>query len=231
MEISENYLVKEQNKEKLRIEYMKELIETNTIARWIHNVLMKEMDKFAYARSNIIFIVICYFLGHNLNNFLWLYIVFTCYIMILRMLRWWVLGWLLFLFEFCYLGLIGSVLYLLFFISSKEAWFCIYSASTGVMALAGVIFNNQAAFVSTDLICSCWLHAMPLITVWSIRWREYIYPASVLNSFTFKFIPLKDLELDSFEDKIKYLVICPYSLWLIWLVFYCTVFYTLLGDT
>jgi len=161
-------------KEDLRIKKQKHLIESNKVAKWTHDVLMKDMDKFASARSTIVFTVMAYFLGHNIDNFLWFFIIFTVYVLILRVVRWWIIGWLFYLFEFCYFGLIGSVVYVFFCPNNKEFWCCIYAISTGVMSISIILFSNQAAFNSTDHISSIWLHAMPLISSWAIRWRHYI---------------------------------------------------------
>jgi len=201
-----------------------DLVESNKIAIWTQHII-KDMDKFASAQSTIVFTVMAYFLGHNLNNFLFLFIIFTIYILIQRVIRWWVQGWLFYLLEFCYFGLVGHVIFLIFFPSNKIAWSIIYVCNTGNMAISIILFGKQASFNSCDHICSAWLHVMPLISSCAIRWRQYIYPLSILKSLTFKFVSIKKMEIFTLEDKFNYLVVYPFCFWLLWVVYYIIVFY------
>ena len=201
------------------------LIETNKLAGWTNDVLMKEMDKFAYARSMFLFSIVTFFLGNNLNMFLWFFIVITIYILILRIIRFWVKRWLLYLFEFCYFGLTWVVLYLVFYQHNKMVWTTMYVYSTGTMSVAIFLFNNQAHFDSTDHISSVWMHSMPLITCWAIRWKEIIYPEAVLKLLTFNLLSEKEMLITTNEERIRLLLVQPILFWLSWCAYYVIIFY------
>ena len=199
------------------------LVESNPIAKWTQDVFMKEMDKFAYLRQNIIFVVMFFYLGNNLNMYLHLFIAITIYMLVLRFIRWWVKRWLLFFFEFCYFGIVTLIVYLLFFPSNQELWITVFSYSSGNMAIATIILSNSAQFGSTDHISSVWLHITPIITCWCIRWREMIYSVEML-----KYLKYDLVESNKVLEKEKlwfYFFVFPILFWCCWCVYYVTVFY------
>ena len=97
--------------------------------------------------------------------------------------------------------------------------------STGNMAVALVIFSNQAAFGSTDHISSAWLHSMPIVTAWAIRWKELIYSESILKAVTFNLLSSNEMLLTSNEERIRLMVINPILFWLSWATYYVIIFY------
>ena len=193
----------------------------NKLTKWTHDVLIAEMDKWAYARGMFFFSLMAFFLGHNLNIFLWLFITITTYVLLYRVVRWWVDYCLMYCFEFCYFGISTLVIFILFFPNNKELWLTTYIYASGVMGNSVIIFQNEAQFTNTDLITSAWLHTFPIITSWAIRWRHLLYPDYILNKLSFDFLDMQDLSLiiDP-NDKLRILFINPIIFWAIWAMCY-----------
>jgi len=218
-----------ENKNKQSQEKLQERVEdkpkdSTTIEQWTSSVI-NEMDRFAMTRSMFIFAIVTFFLGNNLNLYLYFFMFCTIYMLILRFVRWWGKKWLLYMFEFCYFGITFLIVYLIFFPNEKVLWCMTYVYSTGHMAIAIILFNNQARFSSTDHISSAWLHSTPIVTVWAIRWREQLYVDAVLKKLTFDFVPESAMAITSNEERIKLLLITPTIFWVGWAAFYVLVFY------
>jgi len=202
------------------------LLEKNKAAQWTNDVLIKEMDKFAFARSMFLFALMAFFLGNNLNVYLWSFIIITFYMLILRCVRWWTKRWLMYMFEFCYFGITCIIVYLIFYQHEKAFWCTTYVYSTGHMAVAIILFNNQARFSSTDHISSAWLHSMPILTVWAIRWKEVIYSKSLLlKGLHFNLLNADEMLLSSNEERVRLLLLYPLFFWVAWVVLYVIFFY------
>jgi hypothetical protein len=190
------------------------LIQNNQLKFWLSETIMKNMDKSNYARIMFLFSIIFFFLGRDLNIFTKLVVVITIYMLIIRTIRFYVKRWLLYLLEFCYFGIIGLMLFLSFFSLSKTAWGAVYSYGTGNMAIAIILFNNQALFTSSDHMASAWLHSAPLITCWAIRWRSIIYEKHYDS-----FISESDMLLNGF-DIVRHMIIYPIIFWAFWALCY-----------
>jgi len=207
-----------------QVERLNSLVEGNQAAHWIHSTLMKKMDKYAFARSLVLFCLFGFFLGNNLGIFLWLYITVTMYLIFYRVIRFWVKRWLMYLIEFCYFGNTLLICYIIWFGQSIEVFYTVFVCSTGVMAFAVIIFNNQAHFNSTDHLTSSYIHTFPLISVWAIRWRHLIYPVDNSSKY-FNFCNFNS----EFQFSDNYaLSIYPILYWLFWAGFYLLINSTLL---
>jgi hypothetical protein len=187
--------------------------------KWIDEKLMKKMDKYAFTRGLLLFALFAFFLGNNLGIFLWLHVITTLYLVIYRYARFWVKRWLMYMAEFCYFGNFIGLAYIVFYGSSIEIFSIAYVCSTGVMALAVIAFNNQAQFNSTDHLTSTYIHALPLVTFWAIRWRHRIYYLTETAKWG---ITLGSLEHISFalDDTFYNLVKLPILFWLCWAAAY-----------
>lgn len=205
-------------------EIINTLIDRNDTAKWINDTLMKKMDKYAYFRSLLLLCFFGFFLGNNLGIFLWLYIIVTIYLIIYRIARFWVKRRLMYLIEFCYFGNTLLICYILFFGNSQEAFYTVFYASTGVMALAVIIFNNQAHFNSTDHLTSSYVHTFPILTVWAIRWRHKLYAVDTSIKY-FSLLQFNESgvisgSVNSEPINIYILHIYPLLFWLIWATIY-----------
>jgi hypothetical protein len=151
------------------------LLERSKAARWVNDTLMTKMDKYAFARGLLLFSLFAFFSGNNLGIFLWLHVITTIYLTVYRAVRFWVKRWLMYLLEFCYFGNYMLLVYITFKGESTDIFYTAYVCGSGVMALAVVVFNNQAQFNSTDHLTSSYIHTLPLVTCWAIRWKHRIY--------------------------------------------------------
>ena len=195
-------------------------------AKWMCNNLMIKMDKYAYARGLILFFLLGFLLGNNLGLFLWLHIAITVYLMIYRVLRFWVKKSLMYFIEFCYFGNTLLVLYITVYGENLRLFYTVYISSTGVMALAVIIFKLQAQFNSTDHLTSTYMHIFPMISVWAIRWRDKIYSVDTWsNYFSFFIFNESEIKKDFYLN-----LIFPLLFWLAWGVFYLLVSSTILSK-
>ena len=206
------------------------LIENNQLAKFFYHVVMKIMDRYVWIRSMILFSFLAFFLGNNLNVYLWLFVLITTYMMIYRIMRFWVQRLSLYLFEFCYFGLSSLLLFLTFFPQSKFLWYTAYASNTGIMSLAVIFLNNQANFNSTDHLGSAWLHCMPMITCWAIRWRHRIYEPSMIERLSWNLIDLPYYSFTLFSSELILEIVYPVIWWMLWAEFYFTFFLTLCKD-
>ena len=83
-------------------------------------------------------------------------------------------------------------------------------------------FNNQTQFNSTDHLTSAWIHTLPMITSWSIRWRHLIYSESLLRNLSFDFKFYGDLKFNITPLLLK-LLCYPVMFWCSWALFYLIV--------
>lgn len=208
-----------------------ELLEDDdALKMWITKKFMPSMDKYAFARAFFLFSLLGFYLGNNLMIFLWLYSIIYIYLFIYRIVRFWANDWLPYVFEFCYFGNFSLIAFI-FFLGDSESYFKIpYVCSTGVMSLAIIVFNNQANFNSSDHITSTYLHALPMIACWAIRWKHYIYYSNFNKGYGLEIMsvsPLLSFKFDAYFWEIVYL---PYILWIGWVLIYILLVYTCMRN-
>ena len=194
--------------------------------RWVDKVLMKQMDKFAYLRAITLCTLVAFFIGENLNVYIYLFIGITYYMLFLRVFRWIVKRWLLYMLEFCYFGLTFYTLFLLFAPENKTYWLLTFTYSCGNMALAIYVFNGSAQFSSTDHISSAWLHFAPMMTSWAIRWKHIIYK----NPGDINFIISDENMSIQTNEIIQYFIYYPVIFWCAWMLYYSVVLYYMLDH-
>jgi len=204
---------------KTNFERKNSLLDENPTAGWFYNVLMKEMDKYAFARAMLIFCFCSFFLGNNLSIFIWIFIISTCYLLIYRVIRFWTKRYLLYMMEFCYFGNAILLAYLIFLNKNKEIFSITFICNTGIMTIAVIVFNNQTQFNSTDHLTSTWIHTLPLVTNWAIRWRHIIYSKEFLKKLNFEFLDLDDVDF-KFNKTFLALIIYPLLFWTCWAIIY-----------
>ncbi len=195
------------------------LVEENPVANWFHNVFMKTMDKYAFARAITIFCFCGFFLGNNLQIFLWLFIISTIYLLAYRLIRFWTKRYLLYLMEFCYFGSCILLAHLLFCENRIDIFSITFICNTGIMTTAVIVFNNQTPFNSTDHLTSSWIHTLPLITNWAIRWRHIIYGKETLEKLKFNLVTIGDIKFE-YNDLFYGLIYYPIIFWCLWALIY-----------
>jgi hypothetical protein len=190
----------------------------NTIKK-LSEVMMKKMDRFAFARSLTVFALMAFFLGNNLGIYLWFYVVTSIYLLVYRGIRFWVKRWLMYIMEFCYFGNSILICFVLFTGQNKNIFYIAYICSTGVMAMAAVIFNNQARFNNTDHLTSAFIHTLPLITSWALRWRHKIYHITSLSNYGFNILEVGDIKFSECTE-FNMLIVLPIIFWACWALLY-----------
>ena len=95
--------------------------------------------------------------------------------------------------------------------------------------MAVLLLSNQAAFNSTDHLAAAWLHCMPMIACWTIRWRHKIYEASMLERLTWNLIEVSD-QFSLFSLDFLLEIIYPIFYWSIWATFYVAIFFVYFKD-
>lgn len=209
----------EGNNKKASIKKRNSLVENNSLAKWVNDILMKKMDEYAYLRSMMALVILAFFLGNSLGVYLSLYVFFTIYLFALRIVRAWVKRWLLYLLEFCYYGCFSVVVYIIFFPNNKIVWSAVYICSTGVLTWAAFIFQNQARMDNSDHLISSYIHSFPMITVWAIRWKSVLYNLHLEKFVKYNLINFENLTFEN-EENFIYLIICPIIFWIFWAAFY-----------
>jgi hypothetical protein len=202
--------------------------ENNKIKKWVNNIFMNKMDRYAFARGLLIFTFMAFFLGNNLPIFLWIYIATTIYLMTYRIIRFWVKRWLMYMIEFCYVGNFLVMTYIIFFSQSREVFSIAFVCGSGVLTLATIIYNNQAHFNSTDHLTSSYIHVLPLLCVWAIRWKHIIYYGAAASGFGMNLIAIGEINFTNDPYFLK-LIYLPFIFWACWALSYLFLTSTILN--
>lgn len=223
-----NEELKETREEKkLVLQKRNSLMERNRAVKMTYEKLILKMDKFVYLRSFITFALLSYFLGNNIDIYLNMFLVITIYVIVLRMIRFWVKRYLMYLFEFCYWGNLLLCANIYYYDSNIDVFNTAFMFACGVMTLSAIIFWNRANFGSTDHLSSSWIHFFPMLTCWAIRWRNKIYFPQVLEHSKFNFPNFDDNLVFRFDFSLVKMIVLPLIFWAIWAVYYYIFFYTL----
>jgi hypothetical protein len=102
---------------------------------------------------------------------------------------------------------------------SQNVFLTTYVCNSGVMAFAVIAFNNQAQFANTDHVTSSYIHTLPLVTNWAIRWRHKIYSKDVVENSGFNFYEFGDLQFAN-DEILHKLITLPLIFWAFWAVSY-----------
>jgi len=129
--------------------------------------------------------------------------------------------------EFCYFGNAILAFYILFFGENRAVFSIAYVCNSGVMSLAVIAFNNQAQFSSTDHITSAYIHTLPLIASWAIRWKHMIYNIDELHKYGLNIMNFDDISYSN-DPHFYSMIYIPILFWLAWGVFYYVITTTVL---
>ncbi|XP_071828244.1 uncharacterized protein [Apostichopus japonicus] len=121
---------------------------------------------------------------------LYIYAIFLPILIILRAWFYFKLKWQLFLVDLCYC--INLVLYIYIWVgpSVPEFLYVIFGISHGPVLTAAITFRNSLVFHSMDRMTSCFIHLMPPLLTFGIRW----YPDRITHWIA-PFISNQDLNL------------------------------------
>ena len=187
------------------------------LAKILNEKFVSKMDHYTSARSTLLLLMLVYLLGFNLNWFLNYLIILHAYLMIYRFIRFWIKRWLMYMIDFCYPGNFLLLYFIIFDNTNKDIFYTVYAAASGVISLAVVVCDNQADLNNTDFLTSCFIHVLPVTTVWAIRWKHIIYPDDIFEGKTL--LTVGDVPF-AFDENLKKLLLYPYLLWLLWAIAY-----------
>lgn len=187
------------------------------LAKWINNNFCLKMDHYTNARSTLVLLCLVYLLGKNLNWFLKFLVFLHFYLIFYRFIRFWIKRWLMFMIDICYLGNFLMIYFILFDSTNLDLFLLVFAISSGLISLAVVVCDNQADLSNTDFLTSCFIHTLPVTTMWAIRWKHMLYPKQVLeerNCIDMGNVPF------AFDETFFKLLVYPYVLWFIWATYF-----------
>ena len=76
-----------------------------------------------------------------------------------------------YLLEFCYYGNLLFLLYIWVYPQSQTLYIVSFAFSMGPLAFATIVLNNSLVPHSIDKQTSTFIHVMPALTTWAIRWQ------------------------------------------------------------
>lgn len=187
------------------------------LAKWINHHFVLKMDHYTNVRSTLVLLCLVYLLGKNLNWFLRFLVFLHVYLILYRFIRFWIKRWLMFMIDFCYPGNFLMIYFILFDSTNYDLFLLVFPIASGVISLAVIVCDNQADLSSTDFLTSCFIHSLPITTMWAIRWKHMLYPKHVLEERILIDIGTVPFAFDEIFFK---LLIYPYVLWLFWATYY-----------
>lgn len=165
---------------------------------------VRQRDKFAFILGFLGNIYAFYALGNSKCDF---YQVYTWMLVVLLAIRFFVYrfkGLHYYLLEFCYYGNLMFLFHLWFYPQSETLYLVCFAFSMGPLAFATIVLNNSLVPHSVDKQTSTFIHVMPALTTWAVRWA-----------------PCRDmLPVDQTEVSLGlYLLYCG-TLYLVWAISY-----------
>jgi hypothetical protein len=106
-----------------------------------------------------------------------------------------------------------------------------YIFSTGILSFSTIIYNNQALFNSIDHLTSAFIHTLPLVATWAIRWKHIIYSnaSNGLKSMGLDILDLTQTSFSTMTDFSKFIYL-PLLFWFVWALIYFTLTKTVLSK-
>ena len=172
------------------------------------------LDSFTNARTTLFFVIIFYMLGRGLNIFVYTILILYAYLLIFRLMRFWVKQSLMYMLDFVYFGNLSLIIYLLFFKMKKDVFLAVFSMSTGVIGLTNIIHKNKIELGNSDFLMNTFLDCIPTLATSAIRWKHLIYAIPFNNFVSFDEISFKN------DVLLKKIIFIPIILWFVWAFIY-----------
>ena len=187
------------------------------IAKYLNKKFLSKMDQFTSVRSIFLISILSFTLGHNLNYYLIALILIHTYLLSYRLLRFWIDRWLMYIIEYCYIGNIFLIYFSLFARNNMNIFLSTYSMASGIISLAVVACDNHADITDTDFVTSCGIHTLPVVTMWAVRWKHYLYD----NYLEYKgnIIDTENIKFE-FDEIFFKVLLFPFFYWIIWAMIY-----------
>jgi len=165
---------------------------------------VRQRDKFAFILGFLGNIYGFYTLGGSKCDF---YQFYTLMLVLLLAIRFFVYRFKrlhYYLLEFCYYGNLMFLIHLWFYPQSETLYVVCFAFSMGPLAFATIVLNNSLVPHSIDKQTSTFIHVMPALTTWAVRWE----PCSAM-------LPTTQTEV----SLALYLLFCG-TLYLVWAISY-----------
>ena len=176
--------------------------------------LMGVFDSFTNARTTLFFVIICYVLGRGLNIFVFTILCIYAYLLTFRLIRFWVKKSLMYMLDFVYFGNLSLIIFLIFYKDNENAFWAIFSISTGVIGLTNIVHKNKIELGNSDFLMNTFLDCIPTLAVSAIRWKHYIYTIPFNNFITFDNVRFQN------DIMLRKLILIPIALWFCWALIY-----------
>lgn len=162
------------------------------------------IEKFVY----VVAVITIIFLTHATVYAQWLlpyyYAVSTPILILIRVIMYWKNKWQYFLLDFCYYA--NILWYSFIWVPYNEKFFAVvFALSNGPLIWAMVVYRNSLVFHSTDKVTSAYIHILPALLSFGIRW----YREEVSKYWFDEFVP-EMLELSPI-----WLLVVPFACFLL----------------
>lgn len=142
------------------------------------------VEKFVY----VVAVITIIFLTHATVYAQWLlpyyYAVSTPILILIRVIMYWKNKWQYFLLDFCYYA--NILWYSFIWMPTNEKFFAVvFALSNGPLIWAMVVYRNSLVFHSTDKVTSAYIHILPALLSFGIRW----YRVEVSKYWFDEFVP------------------------------------------
>ena len=187
------------------------------LAKYLNTHFMSKMDKFTSVRSIFLVSILAFTLGNNLYYYLIALFLIHTYLLVYRVIRFWIERWLMYMIDYCYIGNILLIYFNLFARNNMDIFLSTYSMTSGIISLAVIVCDNHADITNTDFLTSCSIHTLPVTTMWAVRWKHYLYD----NYLEYKgnIIDTEDIKFQ-FDKIFLKVLFYPFFYWIIWAIIY-----------
>ena len=187
------------------------------LAKYLNKNFVLKMDESTSVRSIFLLSILAFTLGNNLYYYLIALFLVHSYLLLYRVIRFWIERWLMYMIDYCYIGNILLIYFNLYARNSMDIFLSIYSMTSGVVSLAVIVCDNHADITNTDYLTSCSIHTLPIATMWAIRWKHYLYD---------NYLEYKGYIIDTENIKFQFdaiffkVLLYPFIYWIIWAIVY-----------
>jgi len=187
------------------------------LAKYLNKNFVLKMDESTSVRSIFLLSILAFTLGNNLYYYLIALFLVHSYLLLYRVIRFWIERWLMYMIDYCYIGNILLIYFNLYARNSMDIFLSIYSMTSGVVSLAVIVCDNHADITNTDYLTSCSIHTLPIATMWAIRWKHYLYD----NYLEYKgyIIDTENIKFQ-FDEIFFKVLLYPFIYWIIWAIVY-----------
>ena len=187
------------------------------LAKYLNNHFVNRMDAFTSVRSIFLLSILVFTLGNNLNHYLICLFFIHTYLLMYRVIRFWIERWLMFMIDYCYIGNILLIYFNLFDRNNMDIFLGIYGMTSGVVSLAVIVCDNQLDLTNTDFLTSCSIHVLPVTTMWAVRWKHFLYDN--YEEYKNTIVDTENIKFQ-FDDIFIKLVTYPFYYWIGWAFIY-----------